>query len=137
MRMPASRAVAAIAKSMIPAISRTATTRRSGGPNFAIRFHLSRYPRLNRRRLHLRIVIGWRFFRRLGLGDLVDRAHDYFVDGALAPILRSELAHLQRSFNENVVALFIQCRDFCEIAVENQAVPIRVLLGLVVPVGIA
>ena len=59
------------------------------------------------------------------------------MDGSRATVLRCELARLKCPFDENVVALLVQGHDVSEIAVEHQAVPIRVFLRLVIPIRVA
>jgi len=62
---------------------------------------------------------------------------DNFVYRSGATILRCELARLKCPFDENVVALLEQGHDVSEVAVEHQAVPVRVFLRLVIPIRVA
>ena len=77
----------------------------------------------------LGIVVGGSLLRRPWFHDLVCCPGDDFVHGPGATVLRRELARLERTFNENVVALLVRGGDLGEVAVENQAVPVRVFLS--------
>src|ERR1035441_2819257 len=67
----------------------------------------------------------------------MDRPRDNLEDGSLAAILRRELAGLERAFDEDVVALLERRGNVREVAIEPQAVPVRVFLGLVVAIRVA
>ena len=60
--------------------------------------------------------------------------HDDLVDDALGPVLRSELALLDGAFDKDVLALLEGERDFGEVSVERQAVPVGALLPLLAAV---
>src|SRR6266508_6201023 len=87
--------------------------------------------------LRLGIVVGGGLLRHLWLRDLVCSPRNNLVHSSGATVLRRELTGLERALHENVVALFVRGGDGGEVAVEHQAVPVRVLLGLIVAVRVA
>ena len=59
----------------------------------------------------------------------------YFVNGARDPIGRREFPLLQTSFDVNVLALLVRHRNVRDFVVKDQAVPVRVGLGLTIAPG--